>query len=306
MKSHLINTFALVAALVMSKHAFAEVPNTFSAGTPAKASEVNENFEALDTRISEIQLEKTITVDCAANTDALRTELLNLGLSKTTINFSGSCSFPRGVLLTGKKLKLTGHNNAVIRGAGSIADAMFQIDNQSSVEFQDLEISTASGNINLFASTGNSYARMSKVKMQGTSNKERGLQTAILVLEGSVLQIANIDISNVTYGIAAMEGSKVKISGDTNIINASGTSGKWYLPSAALFISDNSLILAKNAVLNGYVGVQDNSTFKLDTGGITGIALVVRNNSVVSLDNAITLSASVDSDATSIIYGSAW
>ena len=34
--------------------AFAELPNTFSAGTPAKASEVNANFENLDTRIKSL------------------------------------------------------------------------------------------------------------------------------------------------------------------------------------------------------------------------------------------------------------
>lgn len=44
--------FAAAFAAVIQAAAFAQAPHTFTAGEPAKASEVNENFEALDTRIT--------------------------------------------------------------------------------------------------------------------------------------------------------------------------------------------------------------------------------------------------------------
>lgn len=49
-------TFALLASSIFAINtAKAEVPHSFTAGTKAKASEVNENFEALDTRITTLE-----------------------------------------------------------------------------------------------------------------------------------------------------------------------------------------------------------------------------------------------------------
>ena len=45
---------ALLLCSALSFSAFADIPHTFISGTPAKASDVNDNFEALDNRISEI------------------------------------------------------------------------------------------------------------------------------------------------------------------------------------------------------------------------------------------------------------
>ncbi|GAL33479.1 hypothetical protein JCM19240_2175 [Vibrio maritimus] len=50
--------------------AFAAVPNTFSAGSPALASEVNENFSQLDSRLTALEGSEsdsyiTVEVDCS-------------------------------------------------------------------------------------------------------------------------------------------------------------------------------------------------------------------------------------------------
>lgn len=47
----------LIAILIssMALTALADIPNTFTSGAPARASEVNENFEGLDQRVSELE-----------------------------------------------------------------------------------------------------------------------------------------------------------------------------------------------------------------------------------------------------------
>ncbi len=45
----------IIGATILSAVAFAELPYTFTAGTPAKASEVNQNFNALDSNIGSVE-----------------------------------------------------------------------------------------------------------------------------------------------------------------------------------------------------------------------------------------------------------
>jgi len=47
--------FNLIVASIISFNAYAEVPNTFTSGTKAKASEVNENFESIDNRVTALE-----------------------------------------------------------------------------------------------------------------------------------------------------------------------------------------------------------------------------------------------------------
>lgn len=42
----------LITIAVMAGISFAEVPHTFTGGTPARASEINENFRSIDARLS--------------------------------------------------------------------------------------------------------------------------------------------------------------------------------------------------------------------------------------------------------------
>lgn len=74
----------VVATLAASTFsAFAAVPNTFQSGQPARAADVNENFQSLDQRIKALQ-DEGITLDRFTATDG------NLGVAAQTCPSSTS------------------------------------------------------------------------------------------------------------------------------------------------------------------------------------------------------------------------
>ena len=70
-------TATVASTLLIGGIAHAEVPHTFSAGEPARAAQVNENFSQLDTRLTPLENPTvdgpTIAVDCATDVTAFKT-----------------------------------------------------------------------------------------------------------------------------------------------------------------------------------------------------------------------------------------
>lgn len=54
---------AIIVGLLASQAATSEVPHTFNSGTPARASEVNQNFQSLDQRVHTLETEKVSQAD---------------------------------------------------------------------------------------------------------------------------------------------------------------------------------------------------------------------------------------------------
>jgi hypothetical protein len=167
-------TMKLVLATAVSSAftsvALADVPNVFTANTPAKASEVNANFTALDNDITALgadlegiddnvdaiearvtNLEEmgtpsdpytTVSINCGEDADALKEALDDSRntTTRTTYNVTGACN---AVFIVRNDVKIVGSDGAsILAGTGEDPEALF-IDNQSSVRLQDITLGGA-------------------------------------------------------------------------------------------------------------------------------------------------------------------
>jgi hypothetical protein len=84
------------SVLLLISAAPAHALTTFTAGTPAKASEVNDNFTELSDRIDALEAKhtgETINVDCGADAGALLAAMNNAGNGDTFV-ITGTCNGP--------------------------------------------------------------------------------------------------------------------------------------------------------------------------------------------------------------------
>ncbi|MDK9737372.1 hypothetical protein KI655_08670 [Vibrio sp. D404a] len=165
-------TMKLVLATAVSSaftsSAFAEVPNTFTANTPAKASEVNANFTALDQDISSLGTEvddltdevdsiearvtsledsgvssdaySTVDINCSDDADSLKDALEDSRntTTRTTYNVTGACN---AVFIVRNDVKIVGSDGAsILAGATEDEPEAVFIDGQSTVRLQDITL----------------------------------------------------------------------------------------------------------------------------------------------------------------------
>lgn len=167
-------TMKLVLATAVSSAftsvALADVPNVFTANTPAKASEVNANFTALDQDISSLGTEvddltdevdsiearvtslegsgvssdaySTVDINCNDDADSLKDALEDSRntTTRTTYNVTGACN---AVFIVRNDVKIVGSDGAsILAGTGEDPEALF-IDGQSTVRLQDITLGGA-------------------------------------------------------------------------------------------------------------------------------------------------------------------
>jgi type IV pilus assembly protein PilA len=121
--------YLLLAAVVVSANAVAQsqVPNTFEAGQPARAAEVNENFESLDQRIQQLETapspvteQVSTAIPLASETRFLFAEYHQFRGSFPADNDAAGALLPAdiqndfvsSVAITGDKVVVTFDNNA--------------------------------------------------------------------------------------------------------------------------------------------------------------------------------------------------
>jgi len=110
-----IGLATLLSTITMANTSHAQVPNIFSDGEPAVASEVNDNFSNLDGRVTELENATTnpnvVDVDCS--TDSITDALNNApAAGQLTVNISGSCN--ETVIITRSNTSLVGAEGASI------------------------------------------------------------------------------------------------------------------------------------------------------------------------------------------------
>ncbi|WP_418642343.1 hypothetical protein ACNUDM_20605 [Vibrio chaetopteri] len=124
--------------------AFAAVPNTFSAGSPALASEVNENFSQLDSRLTALEGSEsdsyiTVEVDCSENAKALVEAFEGSRNSNAQMEYliSGSCE---GAEIARADVRIDGSGSASITEGEDMDGESLFIDAQSNVRLSNLTL----------------------------------------------------------------------------------------------------------------------------------------------------------------------
>ena len=144
---------AMIGALVSGQVMAIDELHSFSAGSAAKAQEVNENFAYLETKINALGSDvATMDVDCGADNTALSTALANARFAgPLTITVTGTCTGPIDVMKDDVTI-----NDATIDGELSISG-------RSNISLYNVRIQ----NEPVFISRG-SFVRFNSVTMQTT------------------------------------------------------------------------------------------------------------------------------------------
>lgn len=226
-------SLSILAALSTPLTAQESIPHIFSPSTPAKASEVNENFDFLNTRLNELEANKvpnnggtlSLDIDCTENPAALNEAYLaNKFTQSLSFSIAGSCygdiTAPRSedeqlVQVHGQVIFITG-----------IDDSAALIDNN------------LTGNINLWATFGGGlYLRDLSVVTSGVipvaysrnghgsvtnvsiSRADGDAYAGIYVQEGGQVYVGDIAINGFEVGIGVRNGGLLRTIGDVSIAN---------------------------------------------------------------------------------------
>ncbi|OLQ90820.1 hypothetical protein BIY21_02065 [Vibrio ponticus] len=207
-----VNKYLLAAGMsqLVTISAFAAVPNTFTSGTPALASEVNENFTDLDSRLAAIEeVYATVDLDCGTDADALVDALDSdrNATVRTTYNVTGNCN---GTYITRSDVVIDGDGSATILGNYNEYGESLYIEKQSNVRLRDINLQ---GTLTV---TSNSTARLEGVTFATPvieSNDDGGVDyLPNLDIRSAYLRIQSGSLDNVS--LHANKNSAVEIRSD--------------------------------------------------------------------------------------------
>jgi hypothetical protein len=226
-----ILTLLVPSVFAIGANANETIPHIFSPSTPAKASEVNENFDYLNSRLNE--LEETfpsngaevleLDIDCTNNPAALNEAYLQNKLVKNlSFSIKGSCY---GDIYTPRVEGefVTTVQSQVIAIAG-VDETATLIDNDltgsinlwatfsGGLYLRDLSITT-SGVIPV-AFSRNSHGDIYNVKITKT---EGDAFAGIYVQEGAQIYLGNVEVNGFDTGITGRNGAVIRTTGDISI-----------------------------------------------------------------------------------------
>ena len=291
--------------------AYAVVPNTFTAGDPASAAEVNENFNDLDGRVTSLENAtlNAVAVDCNADgADALQTAINGAPPAGLIINATGNCNGIDISIDTQSGIAINGQNSTTITGnvAGEPG-----INIEASAEISNLVALPGSHNIAIEISGG------ATVFFSGvTATNTNANSAAVVVVDNSFASFASSTIGSAVTptGIIVEANSTVNLEGgnsvqgsavagfragavsvDTNAVFQSFqdevavantiTGGMWINFSSTANLIDSTVQSGGNILLNG------NSNMVLVGSSISGGISV--STSVFVLNNAATHSGDI-------------
>ncbi len=248
-----ITTLLIPLLLIFTGVASADLPHRFSAGDPARASEVMGNFDSLDQRITalETRTNQNVDVDCSADVNALINTTLE---DYTTYTLTGMCNGP---------IHVTERRNVVIQGDGSgVKDdgimlpsgltehpfAALGVYESKAVTIENLTISSDNyksktysfgENVSTLHSGDQSHVDVYDVNFIGVDCSGVAFDAGQINLRSGV-QV--IDFNRT--GVDATRGSIIRIYEDTTVTGLNGTSTDDY-PSA-LNATANSVVEVRN------------------------------------------------------------
>ncbi len=260
----------------------------FTAGTAAKAEEVNSNFDFVIDKIDSLNAvsgsrDREGVADCAADANALR-DMVDKGVNK--ISFSGDCNGP---LFPTVWTRLTGIGKDTSSISGfKDADNTYDtvVWNRSSfVEIQDTTIKAGMLNTDtvLVGSEYGSEVRLKNVDVIGPNNPTDN-SNCLFARQGS-FRLTDVKISACNEAIGLTYSSFAEIREDTQGATVIENNRDWWTVS----VSHGSSLRVKGGTFKGNlktdpddtdeaIGVQYNSTIRMEGGKVEGLG-IKRNSS---------------------------
>lgn len=311
---------AAIISLTIAYPAYADVPNTFSAGQAASAADVNENFNDLDGRVSVLEAASanpvSVDVSCSADANALK----NMTITKdTTYNITGACIGPIYIEVNNVHLLGTSNaNDSIVLPAG-VDDSAVWAGGANNLQITNLfldlrETNAANDTAGIWAR--NAFVRLRDSRIEGGSSGVSPFRGATIRLDGtnSITEFRN-------SGLNASDQSNINTRGQTTVtttltdddyvkaIRASGGSSvdirsgiTASVPTSAdgraINAESNASVRIRNSgivSLTGDIRSEQGSSVKIEKGTING-NLDVRRASTLEMYNEIALAGDVRVD----------
>jgi len=259
-----IPLFVILSIGCLSTNLFAAVPNTFSAGEPAVAARINENFNDLDQRVIDLGqlvadqsngIKVDVALDCGADADAFLNTPIN---SHTTYTLTGMCNGPIWIE-NRRKIRIQGDgvgskNDGIILQAGLIDHPFGALGvwDSKAIRLDDLVLSAANY-------VSKDYGTYSNVATISAGNQSKINATNVDFIGGdwsvNVYRQAHLRLgagNTVTgfnrTGLTADSGGLIRTMEDITVTGIVGTSTEDY-------------ITAVNATSNAIIQIRNGGTF---------------------------------------------
>ncbi|MEM7294307.1 MAG: hypothetical protein AAF420_13075 [Pseudomonadota bacterium] len=329
-----LSLVSAVALICTSNAAVAAVPHTFSVDAPARAAEVNANFEHLDSRIIALESNEGVTgevsVDCSADSQAL----INTKLQpNVTYQLTGVCDGPLELPdLAGRYFfegDATGSRDDGIDLPAGLSGGYLptiEVFGPKSVRFENLTLSAnayadASDGVYVpvIAVSDSATVSLNNVSVTGGDSGLRAFvngsmwvtdvdisdynETGVLATDGgSVRTYGPISLtgktgSNADYleAIAALRNGSVFVGSDISVVAGTGTNNPDYIYSVSAGEGGSVRINASATVnLEGFVGAYRTGSVRVRGATITNGGLEVGEGGVIRVDNVTQSGGPID------------
>jgi len=257
-----IPLFVILSIGCLSTNLFAAVPNTFSAGEPAVAARINENFNDLDQRVIDLGqlvadqsngIKVDVALDCGADADAFLNTPIN---SHTTYTLTGMCNGPIWIE-NRRKIRIQGDgvgskNDGIILQAGLIDHPFGALGvwDSKAIRLDDLVLSAANY-------VSKDYGTYSNVATISAGNQSKINATNVDFIGGdwsvNVYRQAHLRLgagNTVTgfnrTGLTADSGGLIRTMEDITVTGIVGTSTEDYI--TAVNATSNAIIQIRNGL----------------------------------------------------------
>lgn len=272
------------------------IPNTFTTGTPAVASQINANFTALenavddnDARLDALEPSANpIVVNCTSSPNGLQAALSSPRTGKLIINFSGACN---PVNITRSNVEIIGASRATASiGGGAASVNSLLVKNASNIKLASMTISRTDDQ-GAMLEAWNSSLSLDDVLIDfdtGGDKPEEGVrilsssvemnnsetEQALIAAGSSVILQANNIFDN-TFGGSALQvylNSSVAAIGAGNAISSSGGNAvemsersslafhEGNTLSGNIYMTDSTLVFVSDMTVNGSLSADNGSS----------------------------------------------
>ena len=299
-KSQVVGVLGGAVILLSTGGAFADsvsVTNIFSAATPARASEVNQNFTDVEAAVNDNDARITAlesvsggggavpeNIDCSTASSTAIQDAVDSGVK--VINLSGSCT--ENVLIDTDDVSLIGDGTAILTAIDNTTPAL-AIDGARRIFLNNLTVTGGSNSIHI---VDGASVFIEDVTVNGAVAGPAALLptgVGVFASTNSILTFAGGNTisgdDGDTSSVLLLAGVQARIKGSDNVFNI-GAEVAGELPVAVDLFTNSTLLQFDEGTgnqINGSISVEGGSKMFLQSVAINGEEMGVYDSSSISL-----------------------